>query len=183
MVNEQQYQWAKAHRCAWGSKADLSGLIQQKSCSSSESYLEKVTSTFLLLVLVERCQDTQCMTVNCVWGWLRENKWTKAASSAPDLSMAKDVIVPDLGNIWEIVFYSPGFAKKKKTNLTWWESHGVEAINQISGENCFQCIWLLISEVIPHQQTTKTLNLAGPSTFHVFLSTVTHLLIRCPLVN
>lgn len=74
MVNEQQYQWAKAHRCAWGSKVDLSGLIQQKSCCSSESYIEKVTSTFLLLVLVERCQDTQCMTVNCVWGRLRENK-------------------------------------------------------------------------------------------------------------
>lgn len=42
---------------------------------------------------------------------------------------------------------------------------------------------VLISEVIPHQRATKTLNHASPSTFHVGLSAVPHLSIRCPLVN
>lgn len=42
---------------------------------------------------------------------------------------------------------------------------------------------LLISNVIPHQRKTKTLNRAGCPTFHISLSIVPHLLIRCLLVN
>lgn len=42
---------------------------------------------------------------------------------------------------------------------------------------------LLISNVIPHQQKTKTLNHASGPTFLVSLPIFPHLLIRCLLVN
>lgn len=172
MVNEQQHQWAKAHRRAWGSKADLSGLIQQKSCCSSESYFKKVSSTFLLLVLVERCQD---IPMRDVFGANFAKTSQQRLHRAPLICQwQRTLIIPDLGNIWEIVFFSPGCAKnKKKTKKkNHWDnsymmgkSWSKEDINQISEENCFfccfvvlfllQCMWLLISKVIPHQQTTK----------------------------
>lgn len=84
MVNEQQHQWAKAHRRAWGSKADLRGLIQQKSCCSSESYFKKVSSTFLRLVLVERCQDIPMCDVFGA-------DFAKTSQQRLHLSVAKDV--------------------------------------------------------------------------------------------
>ncbi len=53
---------AKAHWCMWGVKAGPCGPIQQTTVLKLKLLKE------VMLVLVERCQDTQYTAVCCVWG-------------------------------------------------------------------------------------------------------------------
>lgn len=99
-------------------------------------------------------------------------------ASAPDLSVAKDVTLPNLGNIWEMVFFSPGCAKSNRKKNHWDKSYKMrkswrkEDINRILEENLFFCFifsacgyWFLKLFHISRQQKPWTLQALPPFTY------------------
>lgn len=165
---------AKAHPCMWGSRADLSGLTQQSSSCSLECYLEEVHTGSGRKVsgnIVHNNSLSMRQNKGCIEGF-----W-------PGL--------PDPRNLKNILHFNRLCKKQWDKLYMMGKSLTEEDISQISEENLFLFFFpargsaaaLSISKVIPHQRTTKTLNHASCSTFHVDLTIVPHLLIRCPLVN
>lgn len=64
IIDPMQESWMlNTHWCAWGVKASLSDLIPQRSYSKI-----KLSKKQLMLVMIEKGQNTPFITVCCIWG-------------------------------------------------------------------------------------------------------------------
>lgn len=134
MVIAQQHQLA--HRRLWRSKA----FWAHRKAAIAQKLLRK--SHFYFLTTGSGREDTQCISFSWVWGRACKNR-QRFPASAPDRSAAKDVTLPNLGNIWEIVFFSPGCAKSNRKRSHWDKSYMMgkwwrkEDVNRVLEEKLF----------------------------------------------